>query len=101
MGLELDLKRIDVEMPAQRAVGAQRVQIGHPAAKKSLQRRTPIGFDEELAALAVVLSALRRQRGTLAPPENPRIAGGWKSYWHTVRGPLFPGRDAWRATLRR
>ena len=30
--------------------------------------------DEELAALAVVLSALRRQRGTLAPPENPRIA---------------------------
>ena len=57
--------------------------------------------DEEMAALAVVLSALRRQRGTLAPPENPRIAGGWKSYWHTVRGPLFPGRDAWRATLRR
>ena len=57
--------------------------------------------DEELAALAVVVSALRRGRGELAPPENPRIAGGWKSYWHTVRGPLFPGRDAWRATLRR
>ena len=57
--------------------------------------------DAELAALAVVISALRRSRGPLAPPENPRISGGWKSYWHTVRGPLFPGRDAWQATLRR
>jgi Acyl-CoA carboxylase epsilon subunit len=57
--------------------------------------------DAELAALAVVISALRRSRGPLAAPENPRIAGGWKSYWHTVRGPLFPGRDSWQATLRR
>jgi hypothetical protein len=57
--------------------------------------------DDELAALAVVLGALRRQRGPLAAPENSRIAGGWKSYWHIVRQPLFPGRDAWRATLRR
>jgi len=57
--------------------------------------------DAELAALAVVISALRRSRGALAAPENPRITGGWKSYWHIVRWPLFPGRDAWQATLRR
>lgn len=57
--------------------------------------------EEELAALTVVIGAMRRERGELKAPENPRIAGGWKSYWHTVRQPLFPGRDAWRATLRR
>ncbi|HOA88352.1 acyl-CoA carboxylase subunit epsilon [Propioniciclava tarda] len=57
--------------------------------------------DAELAALAVVISSLRRERGQLAAPENPRISGGWKSYWHIVRGPLFPGSNSWRATLRR
>ena len=57
--------------------------------------------DEELAALAVVIAALRRPRAELEAPTNPRISGGWKSYWHQVRQPLFPGADAWRATLRR
>ncbi len=57
--------------------------------------------DEELAALAIVVAALRRDRGTPHAPENPRISGGWKSYWHIVRAPLFPGANAWRATLRR
>ena len=57
--------------------------------------------DEELAALTVVVAALRRGRGELSAPTNPRIVGGWKSYWHIVRGAMFPGRDAWRATLRR
>ncbi len=57
--------------------------------------------EEELAALAVIIRALRQGRGRLEAPQNPRISGGWKSYWHIVRQPLFPGRDAWRATLRR
>nr|NLI49613.1 acyl-CoA carboxylase subunit epsilon [Propionibacterium sp.] len=57
--------------------------------------------DEELAALTIVLAALRRDRGTPYAPKNPRIRGGWKSYWHSLRWPLFPGADSWRATLRR
>ncbi len=56
---------------------------------------------EELAALAVVISALRRVRGRPHAPENPNIAGGWKSYWHTVRWPMYPGHGSWRSTLRR
>lgn len=79
------------------AVGSDAVEPATPAFR--VVGGSP--SDEELAALAVVIAALRRQRGNPHAPENPRIAGGWKSYWHIVRGPLFPGRDAWRATLRR
>lgn len=57
--------------------------------------------DEELAALAIVVASLRRERGNPHAPQNPRISGGWRSYWHLARAPLFPGADAWRATLRR
>ena len=28
------------------------------------------------------------------------LAGGWRSYWHTVRTPLVPGREAWRSSFR-
>lgn len=56
---------------------------------------------EELAALTIVVAALRRERGKPHAPKNPRIAGGWRSYWHLVRSPMFPGVDAWRSTLRR
>ena len=57
--------------------------------------------EEELAALAAVLIAVRRQRPTPHPPVTGTLAGGWRSYWHTVRNPLLPGREAWRSTFRR
>jgi len=57
--------------------------------------------DEELAALAVVIAALRRDRGKPHAPVNPNIAGGWKSYWHLMRTTLVPMEGAWRSTLRR
>lgn len=56
--------------------------------------------DEELAALVAVLTAL-----TAAPPpakenlDRP-IAGGWKSYWRSVRQPFVYGPEAWRGSLR-
>jgi hypothetical protein len=57
--------------------------------------------DEELAALAAVLVAVRRARPQPHPPYTGTVAGGWRSYWHTVRNPLLPGREAWRSTFRR
>ena len=64
-----------------------RIVRGHPS-------------DEELAALAAVLVAVRRPRDTPHPPVTATLAGGWRSYWHTVRNPLMPGREAWRSTFR-
>ena len=57
--------------------------------------------DEELAALTVLLTALRRGRGRPHAPENPTVAGGWKSYWHAMGQGLIPGSEAWRSTFRR
>jgi hypothetical protein len=57
--------------------------------------------DEELAALAAVLAAIRRARPEPHAPLRGTLAGGWRSYWHTVRNPLLPGREAWRSTFRR
>lgn len=57
--------------------------------------------DEELAALGAVLAAVRRARPTPHAPLTGTLAGGWRSYWHTVRNPLLPGREAWRSTFRR
>lgn len=56
--------------------------------------------DAELAALTAVLVAMRRARGEPHAPETSTLAGGWKSYWHTVRNPLNPGREAWRSSFR-
>ena len=56
--------------------------------------------DEELAALATVLVALRRARPAPHAPATSTLAGGWRSYWHTVRTPLVPGREAWRSSFR-
>lgn len=56
--------------------------------------------DEELAALAAVLVAVRRSRATPHAPSTSSLAGGWRSYWHTVRNPLLPGREAWRSSFR-
>jgi len=56
--------------------------------------------DEELAALGAVIVALRRARPEPHAPVTNTLAGGWRSYWHTVRNPLLPGREAWRSTFR-
>ena len=56
--------------------------------------------DEELAALGAVIVALRRSRPAPHAPETSTRAGGGRSYWHTVRTPLVPGREAWRASFR-
>lgn len=57
--------------------------------------------DEELAAIAAITVAVRRGRPTPHAPHTGTLAGGWRSYWHTVRNPLLPGREAWRSTFRR
>lgn len=57
--------------------------------------------DEELAALTVLLAALRRERGRPRPPTSRAVLGGWASRWANVRQPFVPGRDAWRATIHR
>ncbi|MCA0294560.1 MAG: acyl-CoA carboxylase subunit epsilon [Actinobacteria bacterium] len=56
--------------------------------------------DEELAALGAVVVALRRGRPAPHTPATSTLAGGWQSYWHTVRTPLVPGREAWRSSFR-
>lgn len=56
--------------------------------------------DEEIAALGAVIVALRRSRPAPHAPGASTLAGGWRSYWHTVRTPLVPGREAWRASFR-
>ncbi len=56
--------------------------------------------DTELAALAAVVVALRRARPVPHAPLTSTLSGGWQSYWHTVRTPLVPGREAWRSTFR-
>lgn len=57
--------------------------------------------EEELAAIAAVTVAVRRARPEPHAPQTGTLAGGWRSYWHTVRNPLLPGREAWRSTFRR
>ena len=56
--------------------------------------------DDELAALAAVLVALHRERGKPHMPATATLAGGWRSYWYTVRNQLLPGREAWRSSFR-
>lgn len=56
--------------------------------------------DEELAALGAVVVAIRRARPAPHAPVTSTLAGGWRSYWHTVRTPLVPGREAWRSSFR-
>lgn len=56
--------------------------------------------DEELAALAAVLVAARRAKPAPHAPFTGTLAGGWRSYWHTIRNPLLSGPEAWRSTFR-
>ncbi len=67
--------------------GAMEIRAGHPT-------------EIEIAALAAVVIALRRARPTPHQPQASTLAGGWRSYWHTVRTPVVPGREAWRSSFR-
>ncbi|MGJ3508600.1 acyl-CoA carboxylase subunit epsilon [Enemella sp. A6] len=49
---------------------------------------------EELAALVSVLTVVTSP--VPPPPDNVPYMGGWRSYWRTLRQPVYPGRDAWQ-----
>lgn len=51
--------------------------------------------EEEVAAVAAVLARLSVTE-PLRPADDRPLAGGWKSYYRTVRPSLVTGRDAWR-----
>lgn len=51
--------------------------------------------DDELAAIVAVLSAASREDRLHAAQDRP-LAGGWKSYYRTLRPMMPAGRDAWR-----
>ena len=56
--------------------------------------------EEEIAALVVVLQALGMAEDRLKAADDRPLAGGWKSYYRTVRQQLVYGRDAWRTYIR-
>lgn len=74
--------------------------MSEPANRPALEIRSGHPTDTELAALTAVLVALQRDRPDPHPPAASTLAGGWRSYWHTVRTPLVPGREAWRSSFR-
>ena len=73
---------------------------GRGSAEGLLEVVGGVPTDEELAALSAVVVALRRARPAPHAPATSTLAGGWKSYWHTVRTPLVPGREASRSSFR-
>ena len=75
--------------------------MSEPDTRPALEIRSGHPTDAELAALTAVLVALQRARPAPHPPVASTLAGGWRSYWHTVRTPLVPGREAWRSSFRR
>ncbi|MBB1586253.1 MAG: acyl-CoA carboxylase subunit epsilon [Propionibacterium sp.] len=56
--------------------------------------------EEEIAALVVVLRARDMADDKLKAADDRPLAGGWKSYYRTVRQQLVYGRDAWRTYIR-
>ncbi len=56
--------------------------------------------EEEIAALVVVLQVLDMAEDRLKAADDRPLAGGWKSYYRTVRQQLVYGRDAWRTYIR-
>ena len=56
--------------------------------------------EEEITALVVVLKALGMAEDRLKAADDRPLAGGWKSYYRTVRQQLVYGRDAWRTYIR-
>ncbi len=55
--------------------------------------------DDELAALFAILQASANTDTLKAGTDRP-LAGGWKSYYRTIRQPAAPGREAWRTSIR-
>lgn len=51
--------------------------------------------EEEVAAIGAVLAASAGGERLRSADDRP-LAGGWKSYYRTLRGPLVGGREAWR-----
>ena len=51
--------------------------------------------EEEVAAIAAVLAAASREEHLRQADDRP-LAGGWKSYYRTLRPTLVSGREAWR-----
>lgn len=56
--------------------------------------------DVELGALFAVIAAATRPQPPQRETDDRPVAGGWKSYYRTVRRPLIAGREAWRNTYR-
>lgn len=55
--------------------------------------------EEEIAAIAAALLASTAPEKLRSADDRP-LAGGWTSYYRTVRRPLIGGRDAWRTSNR-
>ncbi|AQP51682.1 acyl-CoA carboxylase subunit epsilon [Tessaracoccus flavescens] len=51
--------------------------------------------EEEIAAVTAALAITLREEKLRSADDRP-LAGGWKSYYRTLRSPLIGGRDAWR-----
>lgn len=51
--------------------------------------------EEEIAAATAALYLTFREERLRSADDRP-LAGGWKSYYRTVRRPMVSGRDAWR-----
>lgn len=49
----------------------------------------------EIAAIAAVIAASSQEERLHSADDRP-LAGGWKSYYRTMRPALIHGRDAWR-----
>ncbi len=62
--------------------------------------RTGGATDEEITALVTVLHAKATAEDRLQAADDRPLAGGWKSYYRTVRQPLIYGREAWRTYIR-
>lgn len=51
--------------------------------------------EEEIAAVTVALAVTLREERLRSAADRP-LAGGWNSYYRTMRQPLVSGREAWR-----
>ena len=56
--------------------------------------------EEALAAVVFLLRAGDMADDKLKAADDRPLAGGWKSYYRTVRQQLVYGRDAWRTYIR-
>jgi len=77
-------------------VSADQVELTAPSVSVAKGHLT----DEELAAVVAIVSAISRGRGRPRPPSDSAIAGGWNSYFRTVRRPAPHGAFGWRGSFR-